>query len=493
MQRLRHRALALLPLAVLAAGCGVGDGPAPGAGPEPPRRVFLITVDTLRADHLGWHGYPRDTSPRLDQWAERGVVFERAIVQWPKTGPSFASMFTSLYPHTTGLINRAAQTIPDDYLTLPNWFRERGFKTAAVVSNPVLGREIGWDRGFDHYLQSWGDDAALDVLEDLQNDERQAELRRLVWAGRVNELARPLLASLAAEERLFVWLHYIDPHVPYLLQPGTENPFLGDEHYVGDTLVDLTGEERDRALGDQRELRYYVAQYDANIRVTDRAIGEMLDEIAALGMEDDSLFVMTADHGEELNEHGIPFEHGPVPYNTSVHVPLAVVGEPWIAAGGRVAQPTELIGLFPTLVELLGEPLPEGFEGRSWLPLPNGPGPAGKDASDRAPAAEPDAATGPGPVAFADAGGYQQHLRSIQNQDWQLVLRPANKYRRKPLIEVYHLPSDPLQLDNVAAEFPEVKDRLGRRLAAWVRAAPADVTPHTESARKALKAMGYLD
>ena len=465
------RALTLLSLSALTLACATEPTP------EPPRRVFLITVDTLRADHLGWHGYPRDTSPRLDEWVERGVVFERAIVQWPKTGPSFASMFTSLYPHTTGLFYKAAQTIPDDYLALPAWFQERGYRTAAVISNPVLGREIGWERGFDHYEQTWIDEANLDAIDHLPIEQRPMEFRRNVWADRVNELAEPLLASLAEEERLFVWLHYTDPHVPYLLQPGSENPFLEDEHYTGDEIVDLTGAEG-RAIGDQRDLRYYVAQYDANIRVTDRAIGAILDEIAELGMEDGSLFVLTADHGEELNEHGVPFEHGPVPYNSSAHVPFVIVGEPWAAAGRRVEQPVEMIGLFPTLVDLLGEPTPEGFEGRSWAPLLTGEAPADDD---------------PAPVAFADAGAYQRHLRSIQDQEWQLVLRPPNQQREKPLLELYHLPSDPLQLRDVAAEFPEVKERLGRRLSNWIRESPRNVSPHTEAARKALEAMGYLE
>ena len=476
------RCLALLALGLLVVGCGAE--PDPAAGPEPPRRVFLITVDTLRADHLGWHGYPRDTSPRLDEWVERGTVFDRAIVQWPKTGPSFASMFTSLYPHTTGLINRAAQTIPEDYLALPGWFQEQGFTTAAVISNPVLSRELGWGRGFDRYEQTWIDQTTLDAVDELPVEERPMAFRRHVWAGRVNELARPLLASLAAEERLFVWLHYTDPHVPYLLQPGNENPFRGDEHDTGDEVVDLTGVEG-RALGDRRELRYYVAQYDANVLVTDRAIGAILDEISGLGMDEESLFVLTADHGEELNEHGVPFEHGPVPYNSSVHVPLAIVGEPWIPAGARVAQPVELIGLFPTLVDLLGEPMPEGFEGGSWLPLLRDPVPGAGDTGDGR--AEPD------PVAFADAGAYQRHLRSIQDGEWQLVLRPPNRDRERPTLELYHLPSDPLQLRDVASEFPEVRDRLGRRLSRWIRDSPQNVTPHTEAARKALEAMGYLD
>ena len=470
MRSCHLRALPLLAIATLALACG------PEIGPEPPRRVFLITVDTLRADHLGWHGYPRDTSPRLDEWVQRGVVFDRAIVQWPKTGPSFASMFTSLYPHTTGLIHRAAQTIPDDYLALPGWFQERGYRTAAVISNPVLGRDQGWQRGFDHFEQTWGGQPNLDALQDLPREQRPMAFRRHVWADRVNELAKPLLASLASEERLFVWLHYTDPHVPYLLQPGSDNPFLDDEYYVGDEIVDFTGAE-DRAIGDRRELKYYVAQYDANVRVVDQAIGAILDEIGALGMEDGSLFLLTADHGEELAEHGVPFEHGPVPYNSSVHVPLAVVGEPWIPIGRRIRQPVELIGLFPTLVELLGEPTPESFEGQSWLPFF---------------AATPPADDDPEAVAFADAGAYQRHLRSVHDREWQLVLRPPNAQREKPVVELYHLPSDPLQLRDLADESPEVQDRLARRLSRWIRTAPQNVTPHTEAARKALEAMGYL-
>ncbi len=194
---------ALAALVLFLAGCGAAPEPALEPAADPPRRVFLITVDTLRADHLGWHGYPRDTSPRLDEWVERGVVFERAIVQWPKTGPSFASMFTSLYPHTTGLINTAAQTIPDDYLALPAWFQERGFTTAAVISNPVLSLELGWGRGFDRYEQTWVDQATLDAVDELPVEQRPMAFRRHVWADRVNELAAPLLASLASEERLF--------------------------------------------------------------------------------------------------------------------------------------------------------------------------------------------------------------------------------------------------------------------------------------------------
>ncbi|NHZ73604.1 MAG: sulfatase-like hydrolase/transferase, partial [Nitrospirae bacterium] len=123
-------------LAVLLLGSFVACSGAPSE-PEAPRRVFLITVDTLRADHMGIYGYPRQTSPELDRLAEQGVTFTRALAQWPKTGPSLASLFTGRYPKTTGLTHRAAQKIPGEYLTLPELFQSAGYSTLGVVSNAV--------------------------------------------------------------------------------------------------------------------------------------------------------------------------------------------------------------------------------------------------------------------------------------------------------------------------------------------------------------------
>ncbi|MGB5661322.1 MAG: sulfatase-like hydrolase/transferase, partial [Thermoanaerobaculia bacterium] len=141
-------------LAVLLLG-GLVACSGPPSVPEAPRRVFLITVDTLRADHMGIHGYPRQTSPALDDLAEQGVLFSRAVAQWPKTGPSLASIFTGRYPKTTGLTHRAAQQIPDEYLTLPELFQSAGYITLGVVSNAVLSAELGWNRGFDEFLETW--------------------------------------------------------------------------------------------------------------------------------------------------------------------------------------------------------------------------------------------------------------------------------------------------------------------------------------------------
>src|SRR5688572_1235535 len=202
----RFRPLILLSIVVLA-GCHRG----PKLAEDAPRHVFLITVDTLRADHMSLYGYPRQTSPRLSELAGGGVVFEHAIAQWPKTGASFASMFTGQYPQTTGLTHKAAVRIPEEYLTLPELFQESGYTTLAVNSNAVLAAQFGWNDGFDEFLETWG---GGDFPEDPH------VFRKLVHAPRVNELALPLLEKHAKDDRLFVWLHYTDPHAPYMLPEG---------------------------------------------------------------------------------------------------------------------------------------------------------------------------------------------------------------------------------------------------------------------------------
>ncbi len=183
----------------LLAGLTACGGPAPEL--TPPKRVFLITVDTLRADHMGIYGYPRQTSPALDSLAARAVTFTNAVAQWPKTGPSLASLFTGRYPKTTGMTHRAAQQIPTEYLTLPELFQGAGYETLAVVSNAVLSAELGWNRGFDEYLETWKLGGAV--------SDDPVEHRKWVSAPLVNQLAIPALDNHAAADRLFVCLHLL--------------------------------------------------------------------------------------------------------------------------------------------------------------------------------------------------------------------------------------------------------------------------------------------
>jgi arylsulfatase len=478
-------AAAVAALALLAAGC-----PALRGDPGPPRRVFLLTVDTLRADHVSFLGYGRDTTPHLRRLAAEGVVFERAMAQWPKTGPSFASMFTGRYPQSTGLTHKAALPLPADYLAPAELFHAAGFRTAAVVSNGVVGARLGWDQGFDEYLETWKL-AGREVSDPV-------EYREWSNARRVNELALPLLERLRGADRLFVWLHYSDPHAPYVLPRGERNPFVGDALYRGDEQVAL--DEAHAALGERRDLKHYVAQYDANVRVADAAIGEVLARARELGLLDDALIVATADHGEALGEHGYYFGHGRLPHNPGLHVPL-VFHRPGALAPRRVAEVVELVDLYPTLRELV---LPEhevpGLEGRSLAPLLRGDGAAAASpaaGSDRAGAA-------PAPrYAFAGAGGGAPltHFRTVQDARWKLVYHPAVAGRRPLPREqrLYDLAQDPGETEDVAAAHPQELRRLAAALSRWMKGGDWIQIPRQEVAARsretaaALRALGYVD
>jgi arylsulfatase A-like enzyme len=470
MPKLRSLYPLLLAAALLFGGCQGRENSA-----DPPRRIFLITVDTLRADHLSAYGYPRATSPELDRLGASGVLFDRAIAQWPKTGSSFASMFTGLYPHTTGITHKAAVRVPAELLTLPELFKESGYTTVAVQSNPVLATRFGWNTGFDEYLQSWGE-------EDVP-PEPQA-LRPLIHAGRVNELALPALERYAGADRLFVWIHYSDPHAPYVLPDGAENPFVDDPHFTQEATVPpkVTPVYR---LGDRTDLKYYVAQYDANVRVVDRAVREVLDKARSLGLLEDSLVVFTADHGESLGEHDSWFEHGPLPYNTTSHVPLFFVGV-GIPAGAREGRPVELVDLFPTLRDLVapGREIP-GLEGHSLAPFLRGK------------VQEMDGFR----VAYSEAGRRRDRYHTVQDATWKLIFNSGGKRSRAAAsatggFELYNLAEDPEEMRNLAASNTAELRRLRGDLLAWMKTARSRggdedvVDPETE---KALRALGYAN
>lgn len=452
---------------------------ASSAAPHPPRRVFFITVDTLRADHMSLYGYPRPTTPNLQKLAATGVTFDRAITQWPKTGSSFAAMFTGLYPHTTGLTHKAALRIPAPYLTLPEFFKEQGYRTVGVVSNAVLAASLGWNTGFDEFKETWGGG-------EFPDDPKL--FRPLAAAPKVNELAVPLLRKHAKDERLFAWIHYSDPHAPYILPEGEKNPFVGDAVYngPGDREIPRRLVNRGYALDGHTDLKFYVAQYDANVLVADRYIQKLLDQMRSLGLLEDSLIVFAADHGEELGEHNSWFEHGPLPYNTTGHVPLFFVMD-GLAAGQRIDRPVELIDIYPTLRDAVAPDRQiEGLEGHSLWPFlrPAKAGPRETDVFRQ---------------AFLEAGNRPNLYHSVQEGTWKLVFNSGGKSSRaagSPTggFELYDLSTDPLEMKNLAATKTEEVRRLRKDLVAWMQKARSsgdedEVNSETE---RALKALGYV-
>jgi arylsulfatase A-like enzyme len=295
--------------------------------------VLLITIDTLRADHLGAYGYERATTPNLDELAEQSVVFESAQASSSWTLPAVASLLTSQYASSHGAVGNDTP-VPEAALTLAEVLRPRGWASAAVVSHIFVSRRYGFAQGFDEFH-----DGIIDTGD--KNPHKQ------ISSPWINQIAFEWLDRRQAQEPWFLWLHYFDPHHKFLEHEGLD-----------------FGEER-------------VDRYDGEIAFTDRHIGELLDKLEHEELLEQTLVVVAADHGEEFGDHGGE-GHRKTLYREVVRVPL-IVRAPGIAPS-RVRAQVRTIDLAPTVCELLGIAPPELFAGKSLVPLLRGESGEDRDA-----------------------------------------------------------------------------------------------------------------
>lgn len=342
----------------LLSSCGSGSEPSL-TETRPPNvgiNVLLLTIDTLRADHLSCYGYPRRTSPAIDRLAERGVVFDRAFTYWPKTRGSFAAMFTSLYASQHGLTVRA-RDLPDFNQTLAETFLEHGYRTAAAVDNGNLDRALGFAQGFDHYQEVW---------HDAETEIARTEV--------LTRFAMEFLAREDEERPFFLWIHYVNPHTPYDPPEELLERFRGDGVVARgprlETVVGFHGGvNRHLAVPGEDHLGDYVDRYDGEIAFVDEHIGRILNALSESAHADTTLVALTSDHGESLGEHDYYFDHGHDLFNPSLQVPLIVSFPGILPAGERVAQMVSTLDLLPTLLDLTQLSVPRGIQGKSVLPL----------------------------------------------------------------------------------------------------------------------------
>ena len=494
-------------LAVGLLGLIACSAPQPSKSPSENRlpersSLLLITIDTLRADHLSAYGYPRETSPFLDRLGAEGVRFERAIAQWPKTGPSFASMFSSTYPKDNGIVRRIGIPVPETMTLLAEPLLDAGYETGAVVANGALSSEFGFDQGFEHYIESWQNppaDAAADGSDpDGPNSDSHVPLDP-DGAERVADLALDLAARLEADERpFFLWVHFLDPHFPYRPPEPFSERFQDDEHHDPDALIDIDTRTRSKqmlgigyrqVLDGRRDLSFYVARYDAEIAYVDSEIERLVDGLGENGLLDQTLIAVTSDHGESLGEHHYYFDHGRFAFQASLRVPL-LLHYPGVVPPGVVEEPVELIDLAPTLLQFAGLEI----DGERWQ--------AGRSLLPRLLGQEPESTPA---VAFSEAG-YAERARwqrAVQDGRFKLVVAPHPKARRwypgEGQFVLYDLDQDPGETADVSAAFPDDRQRLRGELTAWLRAAgPTERAPTAEEAmneetREQLRALGYLD
>jgi arylsulfatase A-like enzyme len=358
--------------AVVLLSCGLVLAGGSGCAREgkPSGRFILVSLDTLRADHLGAYGYGRPTSPFLDSLARRGTLFENAVAQLPGTLPSHMSIFTGLYPPEHGVYPEAA--LSPLIRTLPEVLRAEGFRTAGHSEGGYVAGRYGFARGFEEWSDEW------------PMFERAGELVKSREAvKRTFRLGLESLRRLRDRDAFLLFLHTYSIHDPYdppepyrsLYWPGPPPP--GAFAAKGRDLAAFNRGERALA---PRAVEYYQALYDAQINYTDDVLREFFAGIAALGLADSVTVIVTSDHGEEFLEHG-KLVHEQL-YPECLHVPLLVL-PPGQKAGRRIPALVQSIDLAPTVYELAGVPPSRrpSMSGRSLAPFLEGKGsPLGRDA-----------------------------------------------------------------------------------------------------------------
>ncbi|HET9208937.1 MAG TPA: sulfatase-like hydrolase/transferase [Thermoanaerobaculia bacterium] len=421
----RFPLLALTAVLALSAGCRRG-GEAGPVGTFPKAPVVLISIDTLRSDHLPAYGYGQVETPALDAFRRDAVLFERAYSHTPLTLPSHLSMLTGRLPTEHGVRDNVGYKYDGDRLpNLPAVLRGAGYATGGAVSAYVLRPDTGMNYGFDLY------DAGIpvrfnDALGLSQRPGGQTADAALAWERTVKD--RPF----------FLFLHLYEPHSPY----APPEPFAS---------------------------RYAGRPYDGEIAAADAIVGRVLDELKAQGVYDKAMILLLSDHGEGLGEHGEQ-EHGIFLYREALQVPMMLKLPGGRLGGSRVSQPAQIVDVFPTLLSLVGVPLPREAAG----PFPGRPllGP-------RAPGAPRD--------LYAETFYPRLHFGWSELTS---LIRDRHHYIQSPAPELFDLAADPGEKSNVLAGERRAYAALRQSLQGLERPlqAPAAVDP--ETARK-LAALGY--
>jgi len=432
----------------------------------------LISIDTLRADHLSAWGYARETSPEIDRLAAQGVRFARAYAPASWTLPSHVSLFTSQLPSHHGVRDDQVALSPQA-LTLAELLSAAGFSTAGFVSWVYVGSKYGFSQGFDTYLE----------LVDRARYE-PASGGGAAPAAQVVDAAIAWLDTQPARP-FFLFVHLFDPHMDYAPPPPYDTMFGGDPQaadgryaslrryipYLGRPVPELPAAVRERV----------VSLYDGEIRYADAQVGRLLQAIDALGEQ--SLVVVLSDHGEELGEHGSLEGHGWTLFDEVLHVPLVLRLPRDAEAGTVVEAPVTLLDVGPTVLDVLGLPAEPAFEGRSLLGLARG-----KSAPE-----------GRLLVAQTDRSGAR--LRAVRGERWKRIeVRDAGAASLGLPVRqgdsLFDLASDPGERRDVSASEPAIVRHLSAALAA--AEAPREAPPPAQvvlspEERERLRALGYAE
>ena len=462
--------------------------------------VILVSIDTLRADRLSAYGETRALTPEIDRLASEGVVFDRVLASSPWTVPSVASMLTGLptIRHGAGMPFRSGLTflrspLDEKHSTIAERFAAAGYRTRAVVANGFLGEELGFGQGFETYENPMNAVMGALVIRDLPIGRLLLSLIPVQMVGdyRAEGVTQRALEWLDETDPspLFLWVHYIDPHMPYQADPASLDlaplfdefrqmspPVQEDGTVVGEAFAAIS-QVRSGILWlgpeDRRRIEDY---YDRGVRYADAQIGRLIETIKKRTEERQVIVALTSDHGEEFWDHG-HFEHGHDYYREVTQVPLIFWAPGLVPEGRRVETPVGLVDVGPTLLELAGLEVQESAlpdEGRSLQGLWDGSA-TGEDIH---------------PPRFAGGNLYDLPAVLIEEGPWRFILRANGEQ------ELYNVLLDPDERDNRALEQTDLAARYRRllepRLSALLWTAGGQLEDLSPEMLKSLESLGYV-
>ena len=398
---------------------------------------MLVTIDTLRADHVGAYGDRDAHTPHLDRIAREGALAPEATAHVPLTRPSHVALFSGRLPGETGARDNLSPAVPSGTPLLAEVLTGAGFESAAFVSSVVLDPSSGLDRGFSIYSAEFeGDLAEAQFLNTVQKKGDVTTRAALAWLDKN-------LGTAESTDRVFLWLHLYDPHDPY------EPPEPWATRFAGHP-------------------------YDGEVAFADELVGRVDGALKRLGTRDTTALVVTSDHGEGLGDHGETL-HGFFAYQSTLRVPF-VLRAPGVPAGTRLATTVRLVDVFPTVLDLLGVPAPRDarFAGRSLAAELRGGSPA------------------PEPVTYAES---LVPLLHFGWSDLRVVREGRWKYIQAPRPELYDLQADPGELRDLKDAQPARAESMREALRLFLdeeRDIPAGAASVSPELLEQLGALGYV-
>lgn len=425
--------------------------------------VLIYMIDTLRPDHSSLYGYNRDTTPFLKKLGASGVVFDDCHAQATWTKPSTASLLTSLYSFTHGIVNDY-DTIPTGATTIAEQMRAAGYVTASLVANPFAGRITGLERGFD-YLSDWA------VVQRHRSDA----VDRGTDSAAVNQIAFPWLDH-HRDEPFFLYVHTTDPHAPYRPPAAFEARFadpkdtpqfdrdygrLRDVSQYGGGAVFTRAICKEKGIDPDKFIHEAIDRYDGEILHNDHSLELLVGKLRQLGILDNTLIVVVSDHGEEFWEHGWT-AHGHTLYQELTHCVLLLWNPKLLRTPRRVAEPVQLIDVMPTVLDLLHLKIPDVAQGQSLAPLALG------RPFERRGLVMSSRFAHPGPRSEVSVPENRTNTFALLDSSWKLIYRDKAREAGLDRVELFDRRSDPGDKKNVAALHPQQVEQEMAKINRWI-------------------------